>query len=244
MSGVKVLVGEKEIGVHLFEKDSILLGRAPEVDIFIPNLAISRKHGRIFKKGGKWFYEDLCSTNGTYVKSFKISLCQLTSGTELHIGKCKIIFFDGPAKQDRISDYKIDFKKILEEDNEVPKAQLDESIKFDKTAIIKINNCQNSNERKQLKPIAYIEVVDTKEKINIDEEEIYIGKDSGCRIRLSGFFIAPRHAKIEYDGENIRLISLKSFPSVSVNGIKISERILKKDDYIDVGSYRLRIRFF
>lgn len=249
MGSIKILLGNREISNHNIDKDTVILGRAPEADIFIPNLAVSRKHGRIFKKNGKWFYEDLCSTNGTYINCSKISLVQLNSGTELLIGKCKIVFFEKAQSKDTHSPYSINVKKLLEEDNESlngAKGKIDESIKFDKTLVIKINNQPptNGSETKPLKPIAYLEYADTKEKINISDSVIYIGKDPECKIRINGLLIASKHAKIEYDGENIKLVALKNFPAVTVNGVKISERILKKDDYIDIGSYRLRIRFY
>jgi len=247
MSTIKILLGEREIGNHSIEKDTVLLGRAPEVDICIPNLAVSRRHGRIFKKNGRWFYEDLCSTNGTYLGVSKITLCQLSSGTELVIGKCKLIFFEAAIDQESSkSPYSINIKKILEEDedNKKTKGQIDETIRFDKTSVIKIQPKQNGNGEKKIKPIAYIECSDTKEKIDISEEITFIGKDPECKIRINGFLIGSKHAKIIFNGENITLISLKGFPAVSVNGIKITEKSLKNDDYIDIGSYRFRIRFY
>lgn len=245
MSGIKVLLGKREIGIHPINKDSVILGRAPEVDVFIPNLAVSRKHGRIFKKDGRWFYEDLCSTNGTYINTSKITLCQLNEGTELIIGKCRIIFTNSVQNKDKLSAaYSIDIKKLLDEDTEKSqKRRIDETIKFDRTTVIKLSQSQNGNKKKQISPIAYIEFVDTKEKINIDEEEIFFGKSPECRIKINGLLISHKHAKLEFNGEEIKLISLKNFPSVSVNGVKITERILKNDDYIDIGSYRFRIRF-
>lgn len=248
MSTIKILLGEKQIGNYRVEKESVILGRAPEVDICIPNLAVSRKHGRIFKKNDRWFYEDLCSTNGTYMGSSKITLCQVMSGTELIIGKCRIIFSESNQKQDDSHPpYSIDWRKILnEEEGEGDiKVKIDETIKFDKTVIIKSKPRLNDHKKQEnIKPIAYIEFVDRKEKINISEQVIYIGKDPDCKIRINGLMIGPKHARIEFNDECIKIIALKSFPSVCVNGQKITERILKKDDYIDIGSYRLRIRFF
>ncbi|MGC8928278.1 MAG: FHA domain-containing protein [Myxococcota bacterium] len=248
MSSIKILLGAREISSHNIDKDTVILGRSPESDIFIPNLAVSRKHGRIFRKNGKWFYEDLCSTNGTYLNSSKVSLVQLNQGIELVIGKYKIIFFESSQVKDAHPAYSIDFKKLLEEDEESSngwRGKIDESIRFDRTLVIKYNQPRTDGKgKKEIKPIAYIEFADTKEKINISDEIIYIGKAPECKVRINGLLIASRHAKIEYDGENIKLIALKSFPAVYVNGVKVSERILKKDDYIDIGSYRLRIRFF
>jgi len=246
MIGIKILLGDRELGSHTIEKDTVLIGRAPEVDICIPNLSVSRRHGRIFKKNGKWFYEDLCSTNGTYQGVSKVSLCQLSNGTELVIGRCRIIFSESMDKSvGSKSPYAIDIRKILEEEeDEHSKSQIDSTIKFDKTAVIKIQPRQDGNGDKKGRAVAYLECSDTKDKVDIEEGEIFIGKDEGCRVRINGLLIGSRHAKISYDGQNIIITALKSFPAVSVNGVKITERVLKNDDYIDIGSYRFRIRFY
>ena len=54
----------KEIPV---EKELITIGRKPDNDIEIDNLAVSGHHARIFKAGDWFLIEDLDSLNGTFV---------------------------------------------------------------------------------------------------------------------------------------------------------------------------------
>lgn len=51
-------------------KEDNLIGRLTSngnSDIFIDSPVVSRKHGRIYMQDGYFFYEDLSSTNGTYI---------------------------------------------------------------------------------------------------------------------------------------------------------------------------------
>ena len=45
------------------------IGRFPTNDIVLPDPYVSRKHARIFFSEGKWYIEDLNSTNGTIVNN-------------------------------------------------------------------------------------------------------------------------------------------------------------------------------
>jgi len=66
-----------------------ILGRFPTNDIVIPDPYVSRRHARIFYKDGKWFIEDLGSTNGTIVDNDDIrgkEPYELKDGSEIVVG--------------------------------------------------------------------------------------------------------------------------------------------------------------
>ena len=66
-----------------------ILGRFPTNDIVIPDPYVSRRHARIFYREGKWFIEDLGSTNGTIVDNEDIrgkGTHELKDGSEIVIG--------------------------------------------------------------------------------------------------------------------------------------------------------------
>src|SRR5579884_714142 len=46
---------------------SVVIGRAPECDIVIRDILLSRRHCRIEKDGSNWFLSDLGSKNGTRI---------------------------------------------------------------------------------------------------------------------------------------------------------------------------------
>ncbi len=54
---------------HLFEGDSLTLGRASGSDLVLEDRFLSRKHSRIYRSGGELLLEDLGSRNGTLLNS-------------------------------------------------------------------------------------------------------------------------------------------------------------------------------
>ena len=65
-----------------------LIGRTPECALVLDDDYASGRHSRIYEDGGRWFVEDLGSTNGTYVDNRRITSPQpLDLGTSLRIGR-------------------------------------------------------------------------------------------------------------------------------------------------------------
>ena len=81
-------------------KERTTIGRKPDNDIQIDNLAISGEHAVIVTILNDSFLEDLNSTNGTYVNGKAIKKQQLQNGDTVEIGKYKIKFFhEGASDQ-------------------------------------------------------------------------------------------------------------------------------------------------
>ena len=73
-----------------FDKERITIGRKPENDIPIDNLAISGEHAAITMFNNDAFVEDLGSTNGTLVNEHPITKHALHHGDEIEIGKYRL----------------------------------------------------------------------------------------------------------------------------------------------------------
>jgi pSer/pThr/pTyr-binding forkhead associated (FHA) protein len=73
------------------EKEVITIGRNVKNDIQIDNLSVSKQHAKIVKNQGKYFLEDLNSTNGTYLNEKKISKEKLTNNDIITIGKHTLV---------------------------------------------------------------------------------------------------------------------------------------------------------
>jgi pSer/pThr/pTyr-binding forkhead associated (FHA) protein len=69
------------------DKEVITIGRNVKCDIQIDNLSVSKQHARIVKHQGKYFIEDMKSTNGTYLNEKKIAKDKLTNNDVITIGK-------------------------------------------------------------------------------------------------------------------------------------------------------------
>lgn len=75
--------------------ESVDIGRREDATIHLPQLSVSRKHGRISKKNGQWILEDTKSSNGILLnrKILKHAMT-LQPGDEIDIVNNKIIFLE------------------------------------------------------------------------------------------------------------------------------------------------------
>src|SRR5271163_1881625 len=65
----------------------VSIGRAPDNDLHVDNLAVSSHHARIFNDAGKLVVEDMNSLNGTFVNSQRVTRATLKPGDVVSVGK-------------------------------------------------------------------------------------------------------------------------------------------------------------
>jgi ABC-type multidrug transport system ATPase subunit len=68
------------------DKDRLNIGRAPDNDIRLDGLQISKRHAALIRLGDDVLVEDLGSTNGVYLNGKKISKQKIRKGESLQIG--------------------------------------------------------------------------------------------------------------------------------------------------------------
>jgi DNA-binding winged helix-turn-helix (wHTH) protein len=70
-----------------------VLGRQPEVTVWIDSYTVSRRHARILVSGGRAILEDLGSKNGTFRCGRRISAPEeLADGDEIAVGSARMTF--------------------------------------------------------------------------------------------------------------------------------------------------------
>ena len=109
MPGRLVLsLNQSVLGEFPLEKERIVIGRKPETDIQVDNLAVSGQHAAIITILNDSFLEDLESTNGTFVNGKLVKKHALKNGDVITIGKheLKYINDDASAEAD-------DFEKTM-----------------------------------------------------------------------------------------------------------------------------------
>ena len=89
------VVGEFEL-----EKETTTIGRKPNNDIQVDNLAVSGVHAKILTILNDSFIEDLGSTNGTYIGDEKISKRALNDGDVIILGKHELLYENDAATGD------------------------------------------------------------------------------------------------------------------------------------------------
>src|SRR5258708_15312983 len=84
----EVPIGSRPIGI----------GRSPDNDLPVDNLAVSNYHARVYFEGGRLVVEDLDSLNGTFVNDLRVERATLHDGDSIHIGQHRIkVYGSGDA---------------------------------------------------------------------------------------------------------------------------------------------------
>lgn len=96
-SGAALLVVRRgpDLGARfLLDQKETVAGRHPEVDIFLDDVTVSRRHALITRIGAEFWVKDLGSLNGTFCGGKRIDgEMKLEDGVEVQIGKFKFTFF-------------------------------------------------------------------------------------------------------------------------------------------------------
>ena len=89
-----VLTGLNAGQVFTLDVDETVIGRGRDVQLRVEDVGISRAHSRIVRTmDGKFFVEDLGSTNGTFVAGRKVERAELHSGDRVQVGPNVVLRF-------------------------------------------------------------------------------------------------------------------------------------------------------
>lgn len=77
----------------------LTIGRKPDNDLVIDNLAVSGHHARIAHAGGAFVIQDTGSTNGIFLNGEKVAQHTLKPGDQILIGKHVVVFEDDAGGQ-------------------------------------------------------------------------------------------------------------------------------------------------
>jgi hypothetical protein len=68
----------------------LVIGRLPEVEIFLDDSNVSRRHAEVIRRGPDLVLRDLGSTNGTKLNGAPVSLSTLKDGDQILVGATRI----------------------------------------------------------------------------------------------------------------------------------------------------------
>jgi pSer/pThr/pTyr-binding forkhead associated (FHA) protein len=227
---VLLFLGEKLLGTFSLSKGELTIGRSPGSDILIDNVGVSRRHAIIKISGDRATVEDLGSANGTFVSGQKITSQDLKDGDEILVLKHRLVFRvpkEAPAPKTEIA-ADAGQKTMFIEAAAIAQATAGKVTGKPETATPK------------LRP--YL-ILPDRRKMALESEELTLGTAPDAKIQVSGMFVAKLHARIvpEKEGQ-FKIVHVAGLAGTRVNGERISERVLKHGDEIEVGKQKLLYR--
>ncbi|MGI9332886.1 MAG: FHA domain-containing protein [Gammaproteobacteria bacterium] len=90
-------LNQSVLGEFTLDKERVVIGRKPESDVQVDNLAVSGRHAAIVTILSDSFLEDLDSTNGTFVNGKLVKKHALRHGDVITIGKHELRYLNDDA---------------------------------------------------------------------------------------------------------------------------------------------------
>jgi hypothetical protein len=94
MAKITVMLGEKRLGEFPMETTPFVCGREAKDGVLIENAGVSRKHCQFIYDDGRYFVEDLGSSNGTHFQGMKVTRAEVRHGDQVNVGKYVLMFED------------------------------------------------------------------------------------------------------------------------------------------------------
>jgi two-component system, cell cycle response regulator len=89
-----MLTGLNAGQVYALDSDETRIGRSKDAEVRIDDAGISRLHARVVRaEGGRFWVEDLNSTNGIFVNGTKVTRAELATADRIQIGPSVVLRF-------------------------------------------------------------------------------------------------------------------------------------------------------
>ena len=202
-----IKLGDNVVQKYFFVNEPMSIGRAPDNEIVIENLAISRNHAVISATGESFLIKDLGSSNGTFVNGEKVTQALLNDKDVISIGKHKLYFY-----------------------NAAPAREVIRRPSFaDADCTMLVTHVPVTAELEQIRGKHHATV----HPLNGDVTRL--GRGAQNDIRLSDWFVSKEHATITRVEDAFVLRDLGSWRHTFVNDTQIEEAVLRHGDVIQVG---------
>ena len=213
----------------------VTIGRAPDNDIAIDNLAVSNYHARVYNEAGRLVVEDLDSLNGTFVNDLRVERATLHDGDAILIGKHHIVVDETreaavPVNAGRkVAAPKVDETVVL--DTRVRREMLQQAVAIGERS-------QLSPARARVPSLAVLSGKTDQKDYLLSSKLTVIGKSQMATVRLRGWFAPQVAAQINKRDDGYYLGRGDRVPKINGEPIAGPTR-LNDGDVIEVGRVRL-----
>ena len=232
------------------------IGRLPDNNMQIDNLAVSGHHARISWEQNHYVVEDLGSLNGTYVNNARVEKAALKHGDQVKIGKHLVEFkHEGPVPNFAVAAKAGPSAPKLEATMLLDTKQAREKI-ADKAAPANAGagplgisrpswmSDPFAGTKDRIGLLSILEGRTDQEKYVLTGKMTMIGKSSMASIRLKGFFAPPSAALISKRDNKYFIAPSESKVKLKINGQDVvSQRELEAGDIIEVGKVKAAFNF-
>jgi pSer/pThr/pTyr-binding forkhead associated (FHA) protein len=227
----EVPVGARPVGI----------GRSPDNDLPVDNLAVSNYHARVYVEAGRLVVEDLDSLNGTFVNDMRVERATLHDGDSIHIGKHHIkvnATADTPLQQGGSVQQKAAAPRINETmvlDTKVRREMLQQAAAMGERT-------QFASGRLKVPTLVVLGGKTDRKEYTLSGKLTVIGKSNLATVQLRGWFKPAMAAQINQRDDGYYIGAGSKVPTV--NGSPITGQVLLKDgDLINVSGARLNFIF-
>jgi pSer/pThr/pTyr-binding forkhead associated (FHA) protein len=225
----EVPVGSRPIGI----------GRSPDNDLPVDNLAVSNYHARVYFEGGRLVVEDLDSLNGTFVNDLRVERATLHDGDSIHIGKHRIkvdATGDAPVPWDtgrKAAAPRINETMVL--DTKARRDMLQQAAAMGERT-------QFAGGRLKVPTLIVLNGKTDQKEYALTNKLTVIGKSTMATVRLKGWFKPQMAAQINQRDDGFYIGPGDQVPTVNGSPINGPTR-LNDGDMIQIGGVRLNFIF-
>jgi len=217
----------------------VTIGRAPDNDLSVDNLAVSNYHAKIYYEAGRMVVEDLDSLNGTFVNDLRIERATLHDGDKIHIGKHTIkVDTSGDAPLPWDSGRKTAAPRI----NETMVLDTKERRQMLQQAAAMGESMQFAAARVKVPTLMVLGGNTDQKEYILTNKLTVIGKSAMATVRLKGWFKPQMAAQINQRDDGYYLGPGDKVPSVNGKAISGPAR-LSDGDVIEVSGVKLNFIF-
>jgi pSer/pThr/pTyr-binding forkhead associated (FHA) protein len=224
MAKLILMIKDKVMQEFPFFRESMTIGRKPENNIQIDNLAVSGHHAKIDKVGDRFILTDLQSTNSTFVNDKKIVSHSLKDRDKIQIGKHVLLF-------------------LSSETDRAEQSGIGETMILDTAQQRELLGKQKIGAGQDIKKIGVLSFLGNSEigEVKLIKKLTRIGKADKCEVKLSGLFMGATVAAISKRPSGYTITFTGGMTKLKVNGQVIKDSVQLKDyDTIELGFYTLQ----
>jgi len=213
---VRLKFRDREVGRWILDQQSLSIGRTPDNDIVIDNLAISRRHASIKDSPRGLVIRDEGSVNGLEVDGRICSEALIEDGAQVKIGK-HTLCFEAEAERSPVS-------------TPAGPESFEATMQFTMTPRLANPSCLV--EQGPEGEVSYL----------IDTPLFLMGKSDASDVRLDGLLIADFHVEIKVNEDEHQIAHLGGRRKLKVNGKATSKCVLRDEDTIEIAGRTFRFQ--